>query len=82
MACGKPVVCYFSYGDWYPEPPPVLSTNQPGQAAGYLSALIEDPALYRQTAEHSRAWLEQQHGYLTIAKRLEQIYSESLDETP
>ncbi len=78
MACGKPVVCHFNYGDWYPELPPVLSTNQPAQAADYLSALIEDPALRRQSGERGRAWVEEQHGYLTIAQRLEQIYREDL----
>lgn len=74
MACGKPVVCYFNYGDWYPEPPPVLSTNQPAQAADYLSALVENPVLRRQSGERGRAWVEEQHGYLAVAKQLEQIY--------
>ncbi len=74
MACGKPVVCYFNYGDWYPESPPVLSTNQPAQAADYLSALIESSVLRRQSGERGRAWVEEQHGYLTVAKQLEQIY--------
>jgi len=78
MACGKPVVCHFNYGDWYPELPPVLSTNQPAQAADYLSALIEDPALRRQSGERGRAWVEEQHGYLTVAQRLEQIYRADL----
>jgi glycosyltransferase involved in cell wall biosynthesis len=78
MACGKPVVCHFNYGDWYPELPPVLSTNQPAQAADYLSELIEDPALRRQSGERGRAWVEEQHGYLTIAQRLEQIYRADL----
>jgi len=78
MACGKPVVCHFKYGDWYPELPPVLSTNQPAQAADYLSALIEDPALRRQSGERGRAWVEEQHGYLTVAQRLEQIYRADL----
>ncbi len=79
LACGKPVVCYFNYGDWYPEPPPVWSTDQPVQAADYLSALIEDPVLRRQSGEQGRAWLEEQHGYLTIARRLEQIYKGNLE---
>ena len=75
MACGKPVVCHFNYGDWYAAPPPVLSTNQPAQAADYLSALLEDPALRRERGERGRAWLEQHHGYLTIARQLAQIYA-------
>jgi glycosyltransferase involved in cell wall biosynthesis len=79
MACGKPVVCYFKYGDWYDEPPPVLSADQPTQAAEYLSALIEDPVLRRQSGEHCRTWLEEQHGYITIAKRLVQIYRQNLE---
>jgi glycosyltransferase involved in cell wall biosynthesis len=81
MACGKPVVCYFSYAGWYPEPPPVWSANQPVQAADHLSALIGDPALRRRSGEQSRAWIETHHGYLTGARRLAQIYAENLEGT-
>ena len=79
MACGKPVVCNFEYGDWYPEPPPVLSTSQPAQAADYLSALIENPVLRHERGQSSRAWLEKHHGYLTLAERLVQIYEANLE---
>jgi hypothetical protein len=38
-----------------------------------------DPVLRRQSGEQGRAWLEEQHGYLVIARRLEQIYTANLE---
>ena len=78
MACGKPVICHFTYGDWYPEPPPLFATDQPAQVAAYLAALLEDPALRRQRGEAGRAWVERYHSYLSVAQRLAEIYAADL----
>lgn len=78
MACGRPVVCSFRYGDWYGEPPPVLSTDQAEQAAAHLAALVERPELRRDHGERGRQWVERYHGYMSIARRLEQVYQEAV----
>jgi len=77
MACGKPVICHFEHGDWYPEPPPVFSTDQPAQVAEYLGALTEDRLLRRERGEQGRDWVQQHHGYIAIARQLEQVYGNS-----
>jgi glycosyltransferase involved in cell wall biosynthesis len=74
LACGKPVVAYAEFVDCYPEPPPVFSANQPAQVAEYLLSLVDDLALRRNSGEQGRAWVQQYHGYITIARLLEQVY--------
>jgi glycosyltransferase involved in cell wall biosynthesis len=74
MACGKPVVCSFNYNDWYPEPPPVFSTDQPKQVVEALSTLVEDSVLRCERGEQSHNWVNKYHSYINIAGRLEQIY--------
>lgn len=74
LACGKPVICYFKYGDCYPHPPPLFSTDRLEQVVNYLIALVEDPKLRRESGEQSRAWVLQYHSYISIARQLEQIY--------
>jgi glycosyltransferase involved in cell wall biosynthesis len=74
MACAKPVVCYFNYNDWYPEPPPVFSTNQPEQVVEFLSALVEDPVLRHERGKQGQNWVRKYHGYISVASQLEQIY--------
>ena len=76
MACGKPVICHSAYGDWYKEAPPVFAANRPTQVAEFLSALVEDADLRRERGQHGRVWVQQYHGYTTIARRLEQIYAQ------
>lgn len=82
MACGKPVICHFTYGAWYPEPPPPFATDQPAQVAAYLEELVQDPALQRDRGEAGRAWVERYHGYLAVAQRLAEIYAELTAEKP
>ena len=74
LACGKPVVSFFEQADWYPEPPPVFSTNQPLQAAEYLATLVKNPVLRRERGEQGWDWVQQYHGYITVAQQLEQFY--------
>ncbi|MFQ5880053.1 MAG: glycosyltransferase family 4 protein [Dehalococcoidia bacterium] len=75
MACGKPVVSYFSYPQFYDEPPPLYSTNDVEMAAEYLTALVGDPALRRQAGEQGREWVLRHHNYLDAARTLEAEYA-------
>ncbi len=75
MACGKPVVSYFSYPSFYDEPPPLYSTNDVGMLVNYLMKLVDDPTLRQQAGEKGREWVIRHHDYLTVARMLEMEYA-------
>jgi glycosyltransferase involved in cell wall biosynthesis len=75
MACGKPVITYFSYPEWYESPPPILNSQNADQAYSALSSLLENPGLRRHLAGQSRAWVERHHNYITIARQLANYYA-------
>jgi glycosyltransferase involved in cell wall biosynthesis len=75
MACGKPVVSYFSYPSFYDEPPPLYSTNDLTILVEYLTKLVDDPSLRREAGEMGREWVVRHHDYLTVARTLETEYA-------
>jgi glycosyltransferase involved in cell wall biosynthesis len=77
MACGIPVICYFNFPGWYPQPPPVLSAIDADQIATHIMSLVENPALYKENSQSGREWVVQNHGYLSVAKKLEYHYHAS-----
>jgi glycosyltransferase involved in cell wall biosynthesis len=78
MACGRPLVGYFRYPEVYDEPPPLLSTRDPVQAAEMLVKLIENPQLRKETGDKGRAWVERHHDRIEVARLVEHHYREAL----
>ena len=74
MACGKPVVANFKYDGWYPEPPPLLSTDNPVSGVQYLVRLIGDPALRVDLGQRAREWIVKYHDYVKVAHQVEGFY--------
>jgi glycosyltransferase involved in cell wall biosynthesis len=74
MACGRPVICYFSHPEWYPELPPVLSANEPHQVAQLLIRLITDPELRFELGHQGRDWVQKYHDHLKVSRQLLKFY--------
>jgi len=74
MACGKPVVAYFKYDSWYPEPPPIRSTNDPIIGVEYVIELIKDQKLRANLGKRAREWIVEYHDYLKIVQQMEDYY--------
>ena len=79
MACGRPLVGYFTYPEVYDEPPPMLSTRDVPEGARLLAGLAEDPQAREHLGEKGRAWVERHHNFLTVAKLVEGYYQEALE---
>jgi glycosyltransferase involved in cell wall biosynthesis len=79
MACGKPVLCFFNYPEAYDEPPPVFSTRDHREGADIISRLVEDNQLRKEAGEKGRAWVEQHHDFVRVAKLVEGHYQEILE---
>lgn len=78
MACGKPLVSFFNYPQAYDEPPPIFSTRDAEEGAESLAKLLEDDQLRKQAGEAGRAWVEQHHECVNVARIIEQHYREAL----
>jgi glycosyltransferase involved in cell wall biosynthesis len=74
MACGKPLVTYFKYPEVYDEPPPVFSTADPDDGAAIVSSLLGDATQRREAGERGRAWVESNHHFVAVARKLESDY--------
>ena len=79
MACGRPLVGYFTYPEVYDEPPPMLSTRDVQEGARLLAGLVEDVQAREQLGESARAWVEKRHDHLTVARLVEGYYLEALE---
>ena len=78
MACGKPVVSFFNYPQVYDEPPPLFSTRDPREGAEILANLLQDKGARREAGEKSRAWVEEHHDHVEVARLVERTYREAL----
>jgi glycosyltransferase involved in cell wall biosynthesis len=74
MACGKPVVSYFKYPEFYDEPPPLYSAQDASAAMDYLVALCENPQMRKETGERGREWVVERHDFRKSAKTLIKEY--------
>ena len=79
MACGRPLVGYFRYPEVYDEPPPMLSTRDVREGSRLLAGLVEDAQAREQLGETARAWVEERHDYLKVARLVEGYYQEALE---
>lgn len=75
MACGNPVICDFRFEWAYPEPPPIVKSRSPEQAAAHAIRLLEDPELRRRDGERSREWVVKYHAIRNVAETLLSYYA-------
>jgi len=82
MAMGKPVICYImdDIKDGFPENFPIINAN-PDTIEDVLLKWINSPKLRRKQGKLSRKYAEEVHDHIKVAKRLEVIYENHLNNT-
>jgi glycosyltransferase involved in cell wall biosynthesis len=78
MACGKPVVCHIADLEMYSTPPPVISVSNTSEAEERILELLRNPNLANEIGKKSRKWVEENHDYVTIAKKLLNYYQQDI----
>lgn len=73
MACGRPVIAYFTYNDAYAEPPPFVVAHSGAEIAAAVTTLLDDPAERERIGAESHAWVERNHNAAQMAERVEQL---------
>ena len=71
LACGRPVVSWFTYEDAYAEPPPFVDAHTGPEIAAAIRRMIAAPAEAARIGEASRDWVVANHNADTIAARIE-----------
>lgn len=71
MACGRPVISWFTYQDFYPEPAPFVQAHSGEEIACAVERLLDDPAECARIAEAGHAWVERNHSAAAMAERIE-----------
>lgn len=76
MACGTPVVATSKAVSALQVVPgqDVLVADEPGELASQILRLLEDPALQQTIGENGRRYIQQNHNWDTIARKLVAIY--------
>ena len=71
LACARPVITWFIYGDAYPEPPPFVVALDGEAIAAAAMRLLDDPAEAKRIGQAGREWVVRYHNAGAIAERLE-----------
>lgn len=79
MACARPVIQRFDFGDAYPEPPPFVQASTGDEIAAQVIRLTDEPALRDQIGEAGRAWIQRYHDLDAIAGRVEEVARQVLE---
>jgi glycosyltransferase involved in cell wall biosynthesis len=80
MSCARPVVCHFTFGGAYPEPPPFVAGKTGPEIAAAVIRLVDDPALRARTGGEGRAWIERHHDLRRITERVERAAFDLLQQ--
>lgn len=73
MACGRPVIAYFTYDAAYDEPPPFVNAHSGPEIAAAVERLLDDAAERERLSVGGRSWVERNHNAAHIAERIEQL---------
>ena len=73
LACARPVVAWFTYGEAYAEPPPFVQARTGEQIAAAITGLLEDPAGAARAGAAGREWVCRYHNAATMAERVEAL---------
>lgn len=74
MACARPVVSVFEYGDWYAEAPPLISSRDEDEIVTRTEELLNDVGLCEGIGLAGRDWVVKYHDYVSVAERLAKTY--------
>lgn len=81
MACGRPVVGGVDLGtagEFYVDPPPVVSARSVREIAEALEHLLEDEAARKGRGQASRSWVAEYHGPDVVVREHLSVYAEIL----
>jgi glycosyltransferase involved in cell wall biosynthesis len=81
LACARPVVCWFTYGAAYPEPPPFARAVDGHDIARAVVRLVDDADLRQARGEAGRAWVQRHHNLDTIAATVEAKLRQACEAT-
>lgn len=73
LACGRPVVAYFTYDEAYPEPPPFVAAHTGAEIAAAITSLLDDAGDRERLGREGRAWVERNHNAAQMAERVEAL---------
>jgi glycosyltransferase involved in cell wall biosynthesis len=73
MACGRPVITWFTYEDAYAAPPPFVNAQRGAEIAAAVTGLLDDPQRCERLGREGRAWVEQNHNASVMAERIEEL---------
>ena len=73
LACGRPVVTWFTYNEAYPEPAPFVQALEGGDIAATIERLLGDPAEAARIGAAGREWVVRHHNADEIAGRIEAL---------
>ncbi|MGH2608218.1 MAG: glycosyltransferase family 4 protein [Tepidiformaceae bacterium] len=71
MACGRPVISWYTYMHAYAEPPPVVRAVDGFDIAAAVVRFVENADQREAVGEAGRAWVERFHGISNIAEAVE-----------
>jgi len=74
MACGKPLICFFKYWNWYDSPPPIISATSPDNIAKNIKKLITYKDIREKIGTENRKWVVRNHDLKVIVQKYVQIY--------
>ena len=80
MACGKPLLCFFKYWNWYDSSPPIISTNLPEEIANNIKRLIIDKTLRENFETQNREWVKKYHNMQEIVQKFIYLYGDILHD--
>lgn len=73
LACGRPVISWFTYAEAYSQPPPFVQALTGEEIAAAVTHLLDNPSEAARIGAASRAWVEREHNAASIAERIEAL---------
>ena len=77
LACGRPVISWFTYDTAYDQPPPFVRASNAAEIADAAIRLLEDPAEAARVGTAGRAWVVANHSAAIVAERIERLAIEN-----
>jgi glycosyltransferase involved in cell wall biosynthesis len=71
MACGRPVIAWYSYTRAYPETPPIVRAVDGFDIAAAVARFVDNAEEREAIGKAGRAWVERYHGIAGIAQAVE-----------
>jgi glycosyltransferase involved in cell wall biosynthesis len=76
LACGRPVVCWYTYNNAYDERPPFVRAVDGFDIAQSTIRLVDDANARQAIGDEGRTWVEKHHKVDATAQRVEKVLLE------